>query len=372
MLISPLWFLAGDLNVIVFQELWIHAGAIQDLHNKKAKLHEKLNSVRGVIYAPCLKHVPEDEIVREMGIQGVTEAYKLTKLNDDAKTRSPTGRIILTFDRYRLPRTVDVAWYKCKVELYIPNPMRCKNCQRLGHTAKRCTKAASCANCGHPPHTESCTRSFCINCNDQHSALDKQCPRFIQMREILKIKTENYCSVGEARRKYRERNPSVGQGIGKSNTYAAVASQIVHSKPLTQTLSNKKHVPPLTKNYIAKPVTSLAKDNIEKTKATANIEKIKTTTHMLKSNIPNSPESPALNFTQQITSGNESILSSINQPSKTKASARTLQFILCTFPPINYMWRFQQLEYHLGLNSEQHSRYCFRKGLLSKQPLRFK
>ncbi|KAL9930472.1 uncharacterized protein ACN427_014918 [Glossina fuscipes fuscipes] len=193
--------------------------------------------------------------------------------------------------------------------------MRCKNCQRLDHTAKRCTNAASCANCGHPPHTESCTRSFCINCNDQHSALDKQCPRFVQMREILKIKTENYCSMGEARRTYRERNPSVAHGIGKSNTCAAVASQNKPRKPLTATASNEKPVPPLTKDYIAKPVKLLAKDNIEKTKATANIEKIQTTTYMLKSNIPNSPESPALNFTQHITSGNEPILSSINQPS---------------------------------------------------------
>ncbi|KAL9887271.1 uncharacterized protein ACN2A1_009460 [Glossina fuscipes fuscipes] len=293
-------------------EKLIKAKSLANLCAIPAKLHEKLNSVRGVIYAPCLKHVPEDEIVRELGIQRVTKAYKLTKLNDDGKTRSPTGRIILTFDRYRLPRTVDVAWHKCKVELYIPNPMRYKNCQRLGH---------ACANCGHPPHTESCTRSFCINCNDQHSALDKQCPRFVQMREILKIKTENYCSMGEARRTYRERNPSVAHGVGISNTYAAVASQIEPSKTLTATASNGKPVPPLTKNYIAKPVTSLAKDNIRKTKATANIEKIKTTTHMLKSNIPNSPESPALNFTQHITSGNESILSSINQPSKTKATA---------------------------------------------------
>ncbi|KAL9872522.1 uncharacterized protein ACN2A1_014572 [Glossina fuscipes fuscipes] len=208
--------------------------------------------------------------------------------------------------------------------------MRCKNCQRLGHTAKRCTNAASCANCGHPPHTESCNRSFCINCNDQHSALDKQCPRFVQMREILKIKTENYCSMGETRRTYRERNPSVAHGIGKNNTYAAVASQIEPSKTLTATASNEKPVPPLTKNYIAKPVTSLAKESPalnftqhitsgnesilssinqpSKTKATANIEKIKTTTHLLKSNIPNSPESPAVNFTQQITSVNESIL----------------------------------------------------------------
>ncbi|KAL9887127.1 uncharacterized protein ACN427_012686 [Glossina fuscipes fuscipes] len=191
--------------------------------------------------------------------------------------------------------------------------MRCKNCQRLGHTAKRCTSPPSCANCL-PPHTENCTRNFCLNCDDQHSALDKERPRFIQMREILKIKTENYCSMGEARRKYRETNPSGTKKIQKSNVYAAVASQIEPSKTSTATASNEKPVPPLTKNYIAKPVTSLAKDNIEKIKTTANIEKIKTTTHMPKSNNLDPPESPVLNSTQQITSCNESNLSCLNQP----------------------------------------------------------
>ncbi|KAL9900812.1 uncharacterized protein ACN427_007846 isoform 2-T4 [Glossina fuscipes fuscipes] len=253
--------------------------------------------------------------MREMGSQGVTEVYRFTKLNDDGKTRSPKGRIILSFDRYRLPATVDVAWYKCKVELYIPNPKRCKNCQRLGHTAKRCSSPPSCANCGLPPHPENCTRSFCLNYNDQHSALDKQCPRFIHMREILKIKTVNYCSMGEARCKYREINPSGSQRISKSNTYAVVASQIVSNKPLTPTSSNEKPVLPSIKNYIAKPVPLPAKDNIEKIKTTAHIEKTKTTTHKPKSNNRNPPESPVLNSTQQSTSCNESNLSSLNEPS---------------------------------------------------------
>lgn len=39
----------------------------------------------GVIYAPCLKHTPEEE----MSNQGVTEVYKFNKLNVDRKTRSP-------------------------------------------------------------------------------------------------------------------------------------------------------------------------------------------------------------------------------------------------------------------------------------------
>ncbi|KAL9875458.1 uncharacterized protein ACN427_013586 isoform 1-T1 [Glossina fuscipes fuscipes] len=163
-------------------------------------------------------------------------------------------------------------------------------------------------------HAESCTRSFCINCNDQHSALDKECPRFIQMREILKIKTENYCSMGVAQRKYRERNPSVAQGIGKSNTYAAVAPQNKPSKPLTPNPSNEKLVLPSTKNYTAKPVSLPAKDNIEKIKTTAIIGKIKTTTRIPKSNKLSPTEPPAL----KSVSYNVSNLSCLNQPSISK------------------------------------------------------
>ncbi|KAL9901835.1 uncharacterized protein ACN427_003796 isoform 1-T2 [Glossina fuscipes fuscipes] len=135
------------------------------------------------------------------------------------------------------------------------------------------------------------------------------------MREILKIKTENYCSMGEARRKYREINPSGTQRINKSNTYDAVASQIEPNKPLIPTASNEKLVLPSTKNYIAKPVAPPVKDNIEKIKTTAIIEKIKTTKCIVKSNKLNSPESTALNSSQQITSCNESNLSFLNQSS---------------------------------------------------------
>lgn len=37
------------------------------------KLHNKLNSVKDVIYAPWIKHVLEEEILREMSNQDVTE-----------------------------------------------------------------------------------------------------------------------------------------------------------------------------------------------------------------------------------------------------------------------------------------------------------
>ena len=34
------------------------------------------------------------------------------------------------------------------VEVYVPNPLRCYNCQFFGHHESRCTRKKVCANCG--------------------------------------------------------------------------------------------------------------------------------------------------------------------------------------------------------------------------------
>ena len=91
------------------------------------KLHDTLNHVKGVNYAPCLSDVTEEEIIQNLKNQGVVAVYKFTSLNEDG-TRTCKGDMILTFNLYNLPRVLDVAWYKVKVKQYFPNPMRCRNC----------------------------------------------------------------------------------------------------------------------------------------------------------------------------------------------------------------------------------------------------
>lgn len=248
-------------------EKFLRSKSFANLCQITCKLHTTLNSVKGVIYAPCLINVPESEIVEEMKDQGVIEVYKFTKPNDEARRnesgnaktndehRIATGKIILTFDLYRLPTSVDVAWYKCKVEHYIPNPMRCKDCQRLGHTKKRCKGNPTCPNCSYPPHDpEKCTRLFCINCSGEHSSKDIQCPRYIQMKEILKIKTKNYCSIGEARRKYKESNPIIT--TNQNNTYASVTLD----SP-TKRKDSSKNIKTSATNTIQDSQPSTSKDN---------------------------------------------------------------------------------------------------------------
>lgn len=243
-------------------ERFLKAKTLSNVCAINCKLHETLNSVKGTIYAPCLNSVEEKEIIEELKTQGVTGVYKFTRSTKDGI--EPTGRIVLTFDMLRLPAAVDVAWYKVKVSPYIPNPMRCKNCQKFGHTNKRCKSNATCYSCSLPPHDpDTCSRTMCANCAGAHTSDDKNCPKFQQLKEILKIKVTEYCSIGEARRLYNSRNissisnPSSYAGITKSssndkkeNTSNKKAAQRVQtpSSPLTISLESTENSP--RKNYL--------------------------------------------------------------------------------------------------------------------------
>lgn len=182
------------------------------------KLHEQLNFVKGTIFAPCLNNIPEQEIVEELKIHNVVSVYKFTKTVDGIA--KPTGVVLLTFDLYNLPSKIDISWYNVKIREYIPTPMRCKSCQILGHTAKHCKNAPSCVNCSLPPHSpQNCTRVKCANCAEEHPSSSRQCTKFQQQREILRIKTNKKCTLLEAFKIYKNQitTPS-------STSYSAVAS----------------------------------------------------------------------------------------------------------------------------------------------------
>ena len=55
----------------------------------------------------------------------------------------PTNALFLTFNTPEMPKEITV-----KVALFAPNPMRCFNCNKFGHTSRRCKVAAKCHWCG--------------------------------------------------------------------------------------------------------------------------------------------------------------------------------------------------------------------------------
>lgn len=168
--------------------------------NIESKPHVFLNSSKGIIKSKDLEQCSEKELVEELKNQGVTEAYRI-KIKKENKVIN-TNTIILTFNRPNIPKEIKAGFLQLKVEEYIPNPMRCFNCQRFGHLKKHCKRNAVCPRCGTEGHElTTCDKEMkCINCNGNHLSFSKVCPKYIEEKEIQKVKTQKNISYQEARK----------------------------------------------------------------------------------------------------------------------------------------------------------------------------
>ena len=100
----------GNLLILVksqkVADLFLSKKTLSNICPISVTLHSSLNSSKGTVYAPCLINVPENEIVQEMRSQGITEVFKFKKTVDG--NQRPTGLVLLTFDLFRPPKTVDI------------------------------------------------------------------------------------------------------------------------------------------------------------------------------------------------------------------------------------------------------------------------
>ena len=133
--------------------------------------------------------------------QGVTDVRRITvRLNGDTKL---TNTYVLTFNSPTLPTVVKIGFMQVKVDVYIPNPLRCYSCQVFGHHGNKCGRHPVCCNCGEPEHcgpSGVCDKpAKCVNCSGDHPANSKQCPQWEKEKKILKIKCENNLSFPDAR-----------------------------------------------------------------------------------------------------------------------------------------------------------------------------
>ena len=112
--------------------------------------------------------------------------------------------------------------------LFVPNPMRCFNCNKLGHTSQRCRVAAKCPDCGKDKHEGRCEGpKLCSNCNGPHASPAKDCPVWQKEKEIQRVRVEKRISFPEARQLVEAKMPTV---ISGGKTYAVAASTRRESK----------------------------------------------------------------------------------------------------------------------------------------------
>ena len=168
--------------------------------------HSFLNTSKGIIRCPALNRVTSDDIKEGMVEQGVTDVRRITvRRHGDTKL---TNTYVLTFNSPNLPTVVKICLMQVKVDVYIPNPLRCYSCQVFGHHENKCGRHPVCCNCGEPEHcgpSGVCDKpAKCVNCSGDHPANSKPCPQREKEKKILKIKCENNLSFPDARKQYKQ------------------------------------------------------------------------------------------------------------------------------------------------------------------------
>ena len=161
--------------------------------------HSSLNVSKGIVRCPALNKQTDEHILEFMKEQGVTAVRRINVFRDNVL--KPSNTFVFTFSTPVLPSTVKIGFIQAKVDVYIPNPLRCYQCQIFGHHEHKCGRQAVCANCGMPEHCPSgqCQRpARCANCLGDHPANSKQCPTWEKEKKILKIKCEQNITFPEA------------------------------------------------------------------------------------------------------------------------------------------------------------------------------
>ena len=100
----------------------------------------------------------------------MSDVRRLTVKKDGKSIQ--TGTYFLTFDRPTPPEKLEVGYLKVDVSLYIPNPLRCFNCQKFGHGKDNGRGSQCCVRCGQNGHdsTDCQLREKCSNCQGDHMA----------------------------------------------------------------------------------------------------------------------------------------------------------------------------------------------------------
>jgi hypothetical protein len=120
----------------------------------------------------------------------------------------PSASLKIFFSGKKLPESVTIAYSYYKVRPYVGEPLQCYRCQRLGHTATGCRATVRCLVCGKNHPKEVCQSNYikCANCNQDHMANSKNCPRMKIAYEIEKVRADTNETYMNARQIVMDQN----------------------------------------------------------------------------------------------------------------------------------------------------------------------
>ncbi|MCG8070208.1 MAG: hypothetical protein JAY84_20385 [Candidatus Thiodiazotropha taylori] len=173
--------------------------------------HSSLNSSKGIIRDPNLRKETEENILNYLKPQGVTHVkrFKIKKNGEYIQTNT----LLLTFNTVVAPKSLKIFYQIIPVELYVPNPLRCFNCQKFGHHENNCpvipgSVCEKCGTGGDDHRTSQCKNpAKCVNCGGNHVSRSSDCEVWKKEKEIMKVKVTQRLTYPEARKIYEQQKP---------------------------------------------------------------------------------------------------------------------------------------------------------------------
>ena len=139
----------------------------------------------------------ELEIRNELKDKGVVGVHRVSVRKNGEVI--PTSTLFLTLNRPDLPQEIKVGYIRVKVEVFVPDALRCFNCNRFDHTTVGCKTTAKCVRCAkEKPDGECEGPQNCSSYNGLHTASAKDCPVWQMEKEIQRIPVEKCISFPES------------------------------------------------------------------------------------------------------------------------------------------------------------------------------
>lgn len=182
----------------------------------------------------------------------ITSTAHITDIHRFGRSRC----VKIVFEGNNLPSHVKVGYVRHPVRPYVPRPLQCRKCQKLGHVSAVCVNRLTCPRCSGDHDESICEGSNlkCSNCDGPHESRSKECPKIKTELTVLRKMVRDHSTHREAatkvhRRQRRSRNrrrstsAMVRQPVlPEESARAPVISEAGSLPPATSCLKSNKDV----------------------------------------------------------------------------------------------------------------------------------
>ncbi|XP_065312437.1 uncharacterized protein [Dermacentor albipictus] len=204
----------------------LHRSALQSLRHvteiDKVQVRSMIptgcNGTVGVIYDVDIS-IPTNDL--PILIKPSTEGTLITHITRLGNTRC----LKLWFEGDSLPSHVKVGHVRHPVRPYVPKPLQCYKCCKMGHVKGVCRNNLVCPRCAESHSADACRATVlkCPNCHGTHEASSNDCPRVRNERAVLKHMVRDHSTHREAAatlRRRRHRHRGAARRVTSTEIYA--------------------------------------------------------------------------------------------------------------------------------------------------------